>query len=115
MPASLTGRTSGRLMVVAIAGLLAVGAVGCKREGAGPPSPAGQTQPAMMVAFVNARCPIMGSPIDPANVPPSLTRTFKGQRVAFCCPVCPGQWDSLTDAEKEAKLAAVKMPATQPA
>ena len=35
--------------------------------------------------FINARCPMMGRPIDPAKVPPGLTRRHKGAEVAFCC------------------------------
>jgi len=56
--------------------------------------------------FVNDRCPIMGSPIDPKNVPDNLTRVYKGKKVAFCCGGCPGEWDKLSDQEKEAKLKA---------
>jgi hypothetical protein len=59
------------------------------------------------VAFVNTKCPIMGGAIDPAKVPESLTRVYKDQKVAFCCGMCPGQWDKLTDAQKDAKLQAV--------
>ena len=57
--------------------------------------------------FVNTKCPIMGGAIDPAKVPESLTRVYKDQKVAFCCGMCPGQWDKLTDAQKDAKLLAV--------
>jgi hypothetical protein len=55
--------------------------------------------------FANARCPMMGSPIDPNKVTEDLIRDYKGQKVAFCCPGCPAQWDELTDARKAAKLA----------
>ncbi len=55
-------------------------------------------------AFVNTICPIMGSKIDPAKVTDALTRDFHGQKVAFCCPMCPPKWDKLSDAEKQAKL-----------
>jgi len=55
---------------------------------------------------VNSKCPITGQQIDPAKVPDSLTRQYKGQKVAFCCPACPPQWDKLSDAEKDAKLKA---------
>jgi len=53
---------------------------------------------------VNARCPMMGNDIDPANVPAHLTRMHKGKKVGFCCGGCPAAWDALSDAEKEAKL-----------
>jgi hypothetical protein len=55
-------------------------------------------------AFANTKCPIMGGAIDLANVTPELTREYKGQKVAFCCGGCPGQWDKLSDQEKTAKL-----------
>jgi hypothetical protein len=64
--------------------------------------------------FVNDRCPILGSPIDPDHVPANLIRDYKGQKVAFCCAGCPAQWDKLTDAQKQAKLAkVVRSSATQ--
>jgi hypothetical protein len=54
------------------------------------------------------RCPIMGSPIQPDKVDEHLIRNYKGRRIAFCCPECPGQWDKLTDVQKQAKLPAGK-------
>ena len=66
--------------------------------------------------FVNARCPIMGSPIQPDKVPAALVREYKGQKVAFCCGGCPVAWEKLSDAEKDAKLAAAgAAPAPAPA
>ena len=56
---------------------------------------------------VNARCPIMGGKLDRDNVPASLTRTFNGQKVGFCCGGCPPKWDKLSDEQKAAKLKAV--------
>ena len=55
-------------------------------------------------AVVNVKCPIMGSKVDPGNVPENLYRQFKGQGVGFCCAGCPAAWDKLSDAEKAAKL-----------
>ncbi|HEG43067.1 MAG TPA: hypothetical protein ENH94_03355 [Phycisphaerales bacterium] len=63
--------------------------------------------------FANVRCPIMGSPIIPDRVTDSLIRDYKGQKIAFCCGGCPGPWDKLTDAEKDAKLAKVKPKPTE--
>jgi hypothetical protein len=63
--------------------------------------------PANPAGVVNARCPIMGGTINTATVPESLTREYKGQKVAFCCAMCPGQWDKLSDADKDAKLSKV--------
>jgi len=60
--------------------------------------------PASKPKFANTRCPIMGSPINPDQVPANLIREYKGQKVAFCCGMCPPQWDKLSDEEKQAKL-----------
>ena len=59
--------------------------------------------------FVNNKCPIMGTTINPADVTEDLIREYKGQKVAFCCQMCPTQWDKLSDSEKEAKLAKVRI------
>ena len=53
---------------------------------------------------INSNCPIMGSKIDPDNVPEKLTREFEGKKIGFCCAACPKQWDKLSDKEKRAKL-----------
>ncbi len=58
-------------------------------------------------AFVNDRCPIMGTPIDPAKVSAALIRVHEGHKVAFCCAGCPQTWDRLGNPEKAAKLANV--------
>jgi len=63
--------------------------------------------------FANDRCPILGTPIDPDKVPENLIRDYKGQKVAFCCAGCPEEWDKLTDAQKQAKLAKVKVQPSQ--
>ena len=58
--------------------------------------------------FANDRCPMMGSKIDPASVPASLTREHRGQKVAFCCGGCPVAWDKLSETGKQAKLDAAR-------
>ncbi|MHC4394232.1 MAG: heavy metal-binding domain-containing protein [Planctomycetota bacterium] len=58
--------------------------------------------------FVNVRCPIMGSPVNLDKVAKNLIREYKGQKVAFCCAGCPATWDSLSDDQKNIKLAKVK-------
>ena len=64
--------------------------------------------PVAAAKFVNSHCPIMtANAIDPAKVTDALTRDYKGQKVAFCCAMCPPAWDKLTDAEKDAKLKVV--------
>jgi hypothetical protein len=89
--------------------LVAFGVAGCGKKSQPQQGTAMGTGGAMAAAeFVNVRCPIMGTPIDPAAVPSELVRVYKGQKVAFCCGGCPAEWDKLTDAEKDAKLAAVQ-------
>jgi hypothetical protein len=55
--------------------------------------------------FVNDRCPILGTAIDPTKVPANLTRLYGSRTVAFCCAGCPQKWDQLANSEKTAKLA----------
>ena len=57
--------------------------------------------------YANTRCPIMGNKIDPAKVTIALTRSFNGQKVAFCCAGCLPQWDKMADSQKSAKLKAL--------
>ena len=104
--------------MVAIA-LLTLSIAGCEKESAPPakpaqpaaapaepaePAPAEEATATVEVAFANVKCPMMGTKIDPTNVPASLIREFKGKKVAFCCAGCPGAWDKLSDEEKESKL-----------
>ena len=49
---------------------------------------------------INTTCPIMGTRIDPASVPPALVREFGGSKIGFCCAGCPSRWDALPDAKK---------------
>jgi hypothetical protein len=55
--------------------------------------------------FANTRCPIMGTEIDPLNVPESRTRLYKGQVVAFSSERAVTEWDKLSGPEKDSKLA----------
>jgi len=52
------------------------------------------------VEIVNPKCPVMGTAME-KMVPEKMTRMFKGQRYGFCCEVCLGKWDKMTDAERE--------------
>ena len=64
--------------------------------------------------FVNSKCPIWGTRIEPDKVTEDLIREYKGQKVAFCCKDCPSLWDKLSDAEKDAKLSKAKPKPTKP-
>lgn len=60
------------------------------------------------VAIVNEYCPIAPSHRVGRNktTVSQHTRIYKGQRVGFCCDGCPGTWDSLTEQQRDAALAA---------
>ncbi len=90
-----------------LAGVVILLGAGCQQSGsgAGPTAcPAVTAAPAAKV--VNVTCPMMGSKIDPANVPDSLICEHKGQKVGLCCGGCRKAWDKLSDEEKDAKLQA---------
>ncbi len=63
---------------------------------------------------VNARCPMLGSRIDPDKVPDHLKRRFEGKTIGFCCGGCPQAWDKLTDEERREKLEAAMDAPAQP-
>ena len=50
---------------------------------------------------VNTKCPIMGG-----NAKDTVTTTWNGKTVGFCCPPCIKKWNDLSEAEKAKKLAA---------
>jgi hypothetical protein len=60
--------------------------------------------------IANARCPIMGTKLNPEKVPQNLTRTYKGKQVGFCCAGCPQQWDKLPPEEQVKRLEKVLPP-----
>ncbi len=74
---------------------------GCKKEAPAPTE-------GDVVTYANAKCPIMGSVINPEKITADLVKDFKGEKVALCCAGCPAKWDALSDEEKAAKLAAAK-------
>ncbi len=87
------------VLVLVVSGLAILG--GCKKE---EPVTVNVETP----KFVNTKCPIMGSVINPEKVTADLVKDFRGQKVALCCAGCPAKWDELSDVEKTAKLAAAK-------
>ena len=91
-------------IVLAITGMMILG--GCKSQAKDNAPPDNASTTASAIVVVNARCPIMGNNIEPAKLNDSLTRVYKGQKVGFCCGMCPPQWDKLTDEEKDKKLQA---------
>jgi len=66
--------------------------------------------------FANIKCPIMRQRINPKRVTPDLVVDFHGKKVAFCCGGCKPIWNSLSEADKQAKLdAANKDSSSRPA
>ena len=61
------------------------------------------TTSAPSMGAINETCPMMGEAVDPGS-----TTDYKGQKIGFCCDGCVGPWNKLSDAEKDAKLAAMK-------
>lgn len=55
------------------------------------------------VTVANTKCPVSGKATNP-----EMTADWNGQKVAFCCAGCKGTWAKLSDADKQAKLAAAK-------
>jgi hypothetical protein len=96
------------LVIVALSVVGCQTGSGCHMMGMAPaaPSSTAATSPGSPAGFVNARCPIMGGKPTEA-----LTRDYNGQKVGFCCAMCPGQWDKLSDADKAARLAKVAVAA----
>lgn len=84
---------------IALAAILACGAAGFSSGCSSQP-----TTNATNMAVVNSHCPIQ--PDDPIN--PSVTTTWKGQKVAFCCPGCIDEWDAKTDDQKAAAISKAK-------
>ncbi len=51
-------------------------------------------------AAMNAKCPVSGEQLD-ANCP---TMTFEGKTVGFCCNKCVQKFNTMTPADKQAKV-----------
>ena len=50
---------------------------------------------------VNAKCPIMGG-----EAKATVTTTWNGKTIGFCCKPCIPKWNALSDEQKAAKLRA---------
>jgi hypothetical protein len=93
------------LALLIFAAVMILSSLGCQGGGASATPSTGP--PASAIKVVNTRGPIQDKPIDPVKVPDSLTRQYKGRRIGFCSAGCPQAWDKLSDAQKDAKLAAM--------
>ncbi|MBL9032654.1 MAG: hypothetical protein JNM80_13240 [Phycisphaerae bacterium] len=60
------------------------------------------------VATINTMCPIGGDEFDNKAHSAALTRTYKGQKIGFCCEGCVKKFDGKSDADKDAVLTAAK-------
>jgi len=105
-----------RMFLVALtAGLVGTVLLGVGCRNAAAPAGGSGIGDAATVTVVNSKCPIMGTALDRTKVPPSLVVDFEGQKVGFCCAMCPARWRALSDDEKRAKLAAAISGSTPPA
>jgi hypothetical protein len=53
--------------------------------------------------MLNDACPLSGGPVNPdAN-----TAAYDGGTVGFCCNGCASKWDTMTDSDRAAKMAAL--------
>jgi hypothetical protein len=67
-----------------------------------------EAQPAMAMSpagTVNYYCVM--NPDDKVEVN-SPTTTWRGEKIGFCCGGCVGKWNKMTDAQKDAAVAAGK-------
>ncbi|MFM9994979.1 MAG: hypothetical protein ACKVU4_04170 [Phycisphaerales bacterium] len=99
-----TNRTLARLSLgLSFACGLATAAAlsGCATSGAGAKADA-------TVATINSMCPIGGDPFDNTKVNASMTRTWKGANIGFCCESCISKYDKMDDAGKSRILALAK-------
>lgn len=60
------------------------------------------------VAVINSVCPIAGDDFGERTAPRTLTRTWKGQTIGFCCRGCLPGFDRLDDAGKDGVLMLAK-------
>jgi len=104
-----------RMFLIALtAGLVGTVLLGVGCRNAAAPAGGSGIGDAATVTVVNSKCPIMGTALDRTKVPPSLVQDFEGQKVGFCCAMCPPQWRALSDDQKRAKLAAAMSGSTPP-
>lgn len=58
-----------------------------------------QASPSVM----NTTCPFSGRPVTEG-----MTASYEGKTVGFCCRGCTSKFESMSDADKQAKMANVK-------
>jgi hypothetical protein len=58
-----------------------------------------QVSPSVM----NTTCPFSGRPVTEG-----MTASYEGKTVGFCCKGCTSKFESMSDADKQAKMATVK-------
>lgn len=86
------------LASVAIAGLAA-----CQGNKDSSASKDAKAPAAASATPVNANCPFTNKPVNAR-----VTRTWSGKTISFCCNGCAGRWDSMSDADKNAKMATIR-------
>jgi hypothetical protein len=63
-----------------------------------------ETTPAATGGPINATCAMKDS--EAANA--DCCVDYKGQKIAFCCKMCKAKFESLSEAEKDARVEAVQ-------
>lgn len=83
---------------------------GCAKEKAccGTCGTSEKAAPTTSAQPINTMCPIGGDAFDNKAHPASLTRTYNGQTIGFCCEGCVKKFDAKSDTEKDAVLTAAK-------
>ena len=71
----------------------------CQNEKAASPTTAPTSQPSM--GMLNSTCPISGEPVSGE----AKTADYNGHKIGFCCNMCVGKWEAMSDAEKKADVA----------
>lgn len=86
------------LIVMAAGAIVLSSAAGCNNN-----KKTAEAQSSGAMQAVNTTCPYTGEDADP-----SVTTSYKGRTVAFCCPGCKARWAKATDAQRDAMLAKAK-------
>jgi hypothetical protein len=85
-----------RIASLAMVALIGVGVMGCSSDK--------KEEPKAAMGLMNSKCPLMPDhPIDP-----NVTADYKGGKVGFCCDGCLPDWNKMTDAQKDERLAKAK-------
>lgn len=69
--------------------------------GCSSPEKAGSSGDEPAMAMLNDQCPIMGKEVDED----SLSLSYGGHRIGFCCPGCVNRWEEMSAIDRDAFVA----------